>query len=205
MLVALAVSVSAQGVNMGVSISDGQLKSFYLAVGDYFNMPQRAVTVIREKHIPDQELPVVLFICRRAGVRPAAVIELRQAGKSWMDITLHFGLSPEIYYVPVKVDPGPPYGHAYGYFKKHPRQEWKTIRLDDDDIVNMVNLRFISDHYRLAPEEVVKLRSGQPNFVVVNDQAYKMKKQYAGDDDNKAQGQQSQQSKGHKGKGHGKK
>jgi hypothetical protein len=199
---ACTISVAAQNVNLGVSISDGQLKSFYVAVGDYFKMPQRAVTVIREKHVPDDELPVVLFICRRSGVRPAQVIELRQTGKSWLDISLHFGLTPEVYYVPLTVDPGPPYGHAYGYYRKHPRSEWKDIRLEDDDIVNLVNLRFISDHYRMAPEEVVRLRSGQRNFVLVNDQAYKAKHQYAGDDEDKPKGDHG---KGHKGKGHGKK
>jgi len=62
---------------------------------------------------------VVFFIADRAGLKPAPVIELRDLKKSWLDITIHFGLSPEIYYVPVTVDPGPPYGKAYGYFKKH--------------------------------------------------------------------------------------
>jgi hypothetical protein len=49
--------------------------------------------LIKEKHIPDEELPVVLFIAGRAHVAPATVIDLRLSGKTWMDISPYFGLS----------------------------------------------------------------------------------------------------------------
>ncbi len=200
-LVAMAASAHGQDVNAGVSISDGQVKGFYVAIGKYFNMPQRAITVVREKRIPDEELPVVFFIARRANVRPAAVIELRNAGQSWMDITLHFGLSPEIYYVEYQGEPAPPYGHAYGYFRKHPRAEWRDIRFDDDDIVNLVNLRFMCDQYKLPPEEIMRWRGDHRSFVLVNDDAIKAKKQYSQNE--QGQDKDNQGKHGHgKGKGH---
>jgi hypothetical protein len=195
---ASAISAAAQNVNVGVSVSDGQVRSFYLAIGNYFNMPERAVTVISKKDIPDDELPVVLFIAHRSGVRPAQVIELRRAGKSWFEISLHFGVGPEAYYVPLSVQPGPPYGRAYGYYKRRPRSEWKAIRLDDDDIVNLVNLRFISDHYHMPPEKVVTMRAGQRNFVLINDQAYKEK--HHNDKAKKANAHKATSGKSNKGK-----
>jgi len=53
----------------------------------------------------------------------------------WLDITFYFGLDPEIYYVPVKIGQvGPPYGNAYGYYKKYrPGKEWKKIFLTDHE------------------------------------------------------------------------
>jgi hypothetical protein len=165
-------------VDVGISIGDEGVRGFYLAVGDYYRVPEREVIIVRERHIPDEEIPVVFFIARMARVKPATIIDLRLGGKTWMNIVLHFGLSPEIFYVPVRegVAVGPPYGKAYGYYKKKPRKQWKTIVLGNDDVVNLVNLRFISEYYRYEPERVMKLREGGKNFIVINHEFEKEKK-----------------------------
>jgi hypothetical protein len=172
------ISNSEAAVDLGVSIGDEGLRGFYLAVGDYYRVPEREVIIVKERHIPDEEIPVVFFIAQRANVRPANIIDLRLRGKTWMDITLHFGLSPEIFYVPVRevVVTGSPYGKAYGHYKKKPRKEWRKIALDDDDVINLVNLRFISKHYSYEPEKVIKLREGGKNFIVINEEVAKEKK-----------------------------
>jgi hypothetical protein len=152
------------------------LRGFYLAVGDYFRVPEREVTIIRERRIPDEEIPVVLFLAARARVAPSVVIDLRLGGRSWMDITLHLKLSPEIYYVPVKGEvKGPPYGKAYGYYKNKNRKDWGKIVLSNPEIINLVNLRFISEYHHFAPEEVIRLRADGNNFVVINDEVKKGK------------------------------
>lgn len=163
-------------VDLGLSVGDEGLNSFYLAVGDYYRVPTAEVAFVRERHIPYYETPVVFFLAQRAHVAPSAIVDLRLRGMSWMDITLNFGLSPEIYYVPVSYVPGPPYGRAYGYYKKYPRKRWKEIVLVDDDVVNLVNLGFISRHYHYKPEEVIKMRSKNKEFVVVHDEVRKAKK-----------------------------
>ena len=134
------------GVEFGLSISDGA-KSFYLAVGERYEVPQEKVIVIREKNIPDEELPVLFFVARRAGVAPEVVVKMRLGGKSWMDISLHYGVTAETFYVPLEHKAGPPYGKAYGHFKNKKKTEWRTIRFTDVEIINFVNLRFISEHY----------------------------------------------------------
>jgi hypothetical protein len=72
-----------------------------------------------------------------------------------------------VYYVPVAVRSGPPYGRAYGHYKK-PRKEWNTIVLTDADVVNLVELRFISEHYHVAPERVIDLRERDVDFVTIH-------------------------------------
>ena len=169
------ISNSEAAVDLGVSIGEEGVRGFYLAVSDYYRVPEREVIVVRERHIPDEELPVVFFIAQRAHVRPATIIDLRMRGRTWMDVTLHFGLGPEIFYVPVKEGfvTGPPYGKAYGYYKKKPRKEWRKIVLDDNDVINLVNLRFISYHYGYEPERVMKMREGGRNFIMINDEVAK--------------------------------
>ncbi len=85
-----------------------------------------------------------------------------------MDITLHFGLAPDIYYIPVKSVSGPPYGRAYGHYKNKHRKDWHKIRLVDSEVVDLVNLRFMSEHYGRPPEEVMRMRSGGKSFVMIN-------------------------------------
>ena len=64
--------------------------------------------------------------------------------------------------------PGPPYGRALGHYKKKHRKEWKTIVLTDADVVNLVELRFLSEHYRVAPEHVIAMRADQRDFVAIH-------------------------------------
>jgi hypothetical protein len=146
-----AVPTSAQHVSTGISISDGELRSFYLAIGDYYRVPEpRAVHVKKHYRVRDEELPVVFYLASCARVEPDVIIDLRLRQRmSWLNITFRFGLTPEIYYVPVQ-RVGPPYGKAYGHYKKH-EHDYKRVVLADEDVVNLVNLRFISDYHRVAP------------------------------------------------------
>lgn len=206
-LASAAGSARAQ-VDVGISLGEEGLRGFYLGVGEYYRVPQREVIVIRERHIPPEEIPVVFLIAQRARVAPASVVDLRLRGSSWLDITIHYGLSPEIYYVhiPPTVRVGPPYGKAYGHYKKKPKKEWKTIVLDDHDVINLVNLKFVSEHYKRPAAEVIQLRSKGKDFVVINDEVRKAKGRKGGEltkvkgDDQRGKGQQK--GKGHeKGKG----
>jgi hypothetical protein len=151
-------------VSVGVSITDGSLSGFHLAIGEFYEAPHKEVVVLQEKNVSDDELPVVYFLARRAQVSPLAILKLRLGGSSWMEISLHLGLSADMYYVPVEGSPGPPYGKALGHFKKHKKSKWNTIRLSDVDIVNLVNLQFVSQHYGYSPTEVIKQRGAGKSF-----------------------------------------
>lgn len=157
-------------MDIGATIVNGDMRGFYFALGDYYRVPEREVMLIRERRIPDYDIPVVLFISQRARVAPSVIMDLRLSGRSWMDITLHFGLGPEIYYVPVKEVYGPPYGHAYGHYKNKHRKDWRKIRLVDSEVVDLVNLRFMSEHYGRPPEEVMRMHSSGKSFTMINDE-----------------------------------
>jgi hypothetical protein len=162
-------------VDVGLSIGDEGLKSFYLAIGDHYKAPEKEIIIVRRSKIPEEEMPVVFFLARKADVSPGVIIKMRLEGKSWWSITAHFGLNAGIYYVPVKGNPVPPYGKAYGHFKNKKKSQWGKIVLSDADIINFVNLRFISDHWGYAPEEVIKMRANGQNFVSINANVKKKK------------------------------
>lgn len=164
-------------VDIGLSIGDGGIKGFYLAIGEHYKVPEKQIVVVRDKKIPDEELAVVFFLAQRARVAPDVVIKLHLGGKSWMEISAHFGLTAEIFYVPVKRAPGPPYGKAYGHFKNKKKNQWGTIKLTDTEVVNFVNLKFISEHYGYSPDDVIKMREKGNSFVAINAEVKKNKGQ----------------------------
>ena len=175
-----------------------QVGNFHVAVANYYQVPQREVIVLRERRIRDDELPVVLFIAQRARVRPATIVDMRLRGMSWWDISVRYGIRPEVYYVPVVVTPGPPYGKAWGHYKKKPRKQWDTIVLADDEVVNLVHVRFLSDYYDVPPERVIEVRGHHPDYVAVNYQVARGRSGHHDDDDD--QGEDRGNGKG-KGKG----
>lgn len=198
LILGLAAGSKAVDFGFGLQVDDEGRKSFYLAVSNHYNVPEKEIVVVRERRVPDEEMPVVFFLARKAGVAPKVIIDLRLSGKSWMDITIHYGLNAKVYYVEFEGDPGPPYGHAYGHFKKRPKDKWGEIRLSDGDIVNFVNLRFISDHYGWSANDVIKMRQNGKDFVYINQD---VKNQKAGK--NKQAGADNKSGKDN-GKGNGK-
>ncbi len=197
--------------NLGVSIGNEGVNGFHLSVGEYYRVPEREVLVVRKRGIPDEELPVVFLLASRTHMAPGTIIDLRLRGMSWMDITLRYGLTSEIYYVPVNGGRiGPPYGKAYGYYKKHPRHEWNKIRLHDSDVVNLVNLKFMSEHYGYSPEKVMQMRSQGRHFAAINDDIRKEKHgkngrykefDFGHDDDDRGKGKDREDKHAGKGKG----
>jgi hypothetical protein len=164
-LVVLASIIPARMASAQTAVNvSAQIGNFHVAVANYYHVPEREVVVVHEHHIPDDDLPVVFFIAREAHVPTARIIDMREHGRSWWDISVHFGLRPDVYYVPVAYAPGPPYGHAYGHYKK-PHDQWRTIVLSDDDVVNLVQLRFLSEHYKVPVERVMDARNRSPHVV----------------------------------------
>lgn len=176
-------AVLAAQVDLGISVADGRLRSFYLAVGDHYRVAPRAVLDLRSRYrLLDEELPVVYFLAGRAHVGPQAVINLRLGKRSWFDIAVHLGLSPEIFFVPVHMERiGPPYGNAYGFYRKRgPAGDWRGMVLADREVVDLVNLRFMSEYHGLAPDEIIVLRGRHRSFIGIHDEIGKAKGQGKG-------------------------
>jgi len=169
---AFLIAPQAQaGVEVGLSIDEDGIKSFHLAIGEHYGVKEKEVVVVREKRIPDEDLPVVFFLAKHANVTPSVIVKLRLSGNSWMQIATQFGLTAELFYVKFDRDPGPPYGKAWGHFKKHKRADWHKVKLVDADIINLVNLKFAVARHGCTPAEVVKMRAKGGGFVNIHKKA----------------------------------
>jgi hypothetical protein len=153
---------------------DGTIHSFYAALRAYYRVPETEIAGMRNSGISYEELPVVFFIAERARAEMQRVIELRLTNRTWTEIAFRFGLTPDIFYVPLAAIPtSSPYSRPYGRYNSRPKREWKTVRLTDGDVVNLVNLKFISQSSGIPPEQVIRMRSEGKTFPEINEEIEK--------------------------------
>ena len=152
-------------VHAAVAIDDGGVREFHVAVCEHYHVKQDAIVVVRKQNIPDDHIPVVFFLAHHAKVSHDEIVALRLRGMSWMAISLHFGLPVDIFHVEVTRVHGPPYGNAFGHFKNRKRAEWASIRLQDDEVVTLVNVKFLSARYHMSPDDVIGMRQKAKGFI----------------------------------------
>ncbi len=113
---------------------------------------------------------------------------------------MQYGIPVDAYFVTVKRDPGPPYGKAYGYWKKHKHDRGTKMVLADVDVRNLVAVRMAHEYYGVPVEVAMEWRSGGRNLADVMSDEYQKRhgKGHSG-----SKGKTS--AKSHPGKGHGKK
>lgn len=156
--------LNATQYDVGISGSDRGISGFSLSIGDYYRVPAREIIAI-ERTIPSNETSVVYFLSQRSHRHPHYITDMRLRGMSWWDITIRLGLDPHtLYVVNTHRHSGPPYGRAYGYHDGR-----KSYRLQDRDIVELVNVRFLSSYYHVSPDEIIDRRNKGQRYIHIDD------------------------------------
>src|SRR5580693_5213065 len=126
--------------------------NFHLAVMDYFKVSGQQVADAQQSGVSDEELPVVFFMAQRTNLGPEAVTTVHSSGLNWMQVAFHFRMNPWAFYTFL---PGDTVAHtafekACGEYKNTNN----TINLTDKDMVNFVDLKFLSEYYGRDPREI---------------------------------------------------
>jgi hypothetical protein len=144
--------------------TDPALTDYCNGVADYYQVPVWQVVSVQQR-LPIEEVPVVFHLAAAAHVSPNLVLSLHLGGLSWGQVGLRFGLGNDLFYVeggPGLV--GTHYGRLYHEFWSLPRARWVGLRLSDADIVDCVNLRFVTRYYHRPVVEVAKIRVQEPFY-----------------------------------------
>ena len=107
--------------------------------------------------LSEPDILVALHLARVSGTDIDVIVDLRRSGLSWYDVTRRCERTVRVYYVDLPADPGPPYGRAWGYWRKNQRGDFV---MSDDEIRAYVQLGALSQHAGKSPSEVLKLRKG---------------------------------------------
>lgn len=161
-VVAMTVPFAEAGVDVsfGASVPLGDDGNLFFSISSrYFERDVRVVEDYGRRYFPDpDDLAVALHLSRhcRRGVEFFA--GLRREGLGWFEISRRCDVPVDVWFVPVARDPGPPYGRAYGHWKKHRRDPSSRVVLTDADIRHLVAVRMASEYYGVPVETAMQWR-----------------------------------------------
>ena len=173
-----------------------------LAVGRYgYERPDLEPVLPRVRSL-DNDLPVAMFLAHETDRPLNFIVDLRSKGLSWSVVMTRLSVSPAVLFVGIDRDPGPPYGHAWGYWRQHP----KGYAYSDEDVAGLVKVQVGARYARMSTYEMAQARGKGhrvPTLVAEHKgrpyQGKGAKSQGHGDDD---QGEDEGHGHGH-GRGHG--
>lgn len=149
LLLALASGVSAQ-------VSGGALDGYFRAAGEHFGVAAAEVQILAEWDLLPEEVPVVLFMAQRGGISADAVAALRGSGRPWADLGSRYGVHAGLLHVDLPDDAElGPLARAYGEYRSRPSSGWSGIRLEDREVVILVNVRFLAAAVNRPAAEVL--------------------------------------------------
>lgn len=136
-------------------------EAYFGAVAEFFQLPRSEVGILGDWRLGGDEIPVVLFVARRAGVSPEAVVALRRSGRGWAELAARYHLDAAQFHVPLpdRAAAGV-LASAFERYRALPANRWSEIALSDVDIVGLVNLRVLAQTLRMSPEAVLQEAGG---------------------------------------------
>lgn len=148
-------------VDFGAAVRVGDHSDLFLHISSrYFERDRRSLEAWGHRFTSPDDLAVFLFLVSRSGQSPDRIYSLRRDGNSWFDVGATIGLPTEIWFLPVAQEPAPPFGKAYGHWKKaKKRSRNPAFTLSDVDTRNLVAVRMIHEYYGIPVERAMELRS----------------------------------------------
>jgi hypothetical protein len=160
-------------IDLGATVRIGDNTDLYVAISSrYFDEDRRAVERLGVNFDNPDDLAVCLFIARHSGRSGEQIYFLRRGGLSWWEISVRLDLRPDIWFVAVDHDPGPPYGKAYGYRNKHKKNRSPAWRLTDGEIRDLLAVRMIHEYYGMPVESAMEIRSSGRNLSLLMTEEY---------------------------------
>ena len=163
--VMLAVVVSAMAAPEAKAQTSAE-RAYFRAVAKFFQMPEGEIAILGDWDLPPDEIPVVLFMARRAVVSPEALVALRQSGHSWTDLARRYDIGASALHVPLRDQSSAgALAAVYKQFSDTPVDQWGGITLSSSDIVTLVNVRVLSQALGVPPDDIMRRTGTAPTFV----------------------------------------
>lgn len=145
------------------------VEAYLMAASDYFRVSPQEVMVLSEWRLPAEEIPVVLFVARTAGVSPDVVVSFRMDGTPWRRLASRYSVGPGQLLLDLGgVASGTELAGAYQRFEGVPRNRWGGVELTDAEIIALVNIRFLAEHLRVSQARVLEARARGTSFVRIH-------------------------------------
>lgn len=173
---ALALLLTAMPAHAGVELQ-GSLSwrsddFFVTAAARHYDRDPGQVVDYGRRFGSADDLSVALHLSKVSGDSLAELALLRDRGMGWWDISMRIGADPSVWFVPVTRDPGPPYGKAWGHYKKHGKSSagWK---MSDDECRDWAAVRFLHDTVGMSVDAAFEARRSRSSVDVLADRGSK--------------------------------
>jgi len=171
LLFSVGVARAGVGFDVAVGMNLNEDTRIFLNVTNQTWRPAVATTLIQGCADPEDDFPVIAFLSYHSHRSPSFILNLRREGYVWSDIFFQLNVQPSVLFVGIDRDPGPPYGKAWGYWKKHYRAGARQrYRISDRDIVGLVKVQTASRHFGASPFAVIDAQRGgrRPEIYTAN-------------------------------------
>jgi hypothetical protein len=145
----------------GLRLSDGDRTVLSLSAVHFGSDQAESNHLARQLVDPREDLPVLLFLAAESGRTTSFILDLRMGGLSWWEIRARLGIAPKRVVVALPRDPGPPYGKAWGHYRKHPghKNAPRSVALTDTEFSDWIGARVVSRAYGIDVVAVLESRS----------------------------------------------
>jgi hypothetical protein len=158
-----SASLAATSFDVAVGVRVNEDTRIFLNVANETWRPTAPTTILRRCANPEDDFPVIAFLAYQSHRSPDYILSLRQAGYDWSDIFFRLNVSPGVLFAGMDRDPGPPYGKAWGHWKReHVSYEGgrSRYRLSDRDVIALVKIQTAARHFGTSAYAVVHDRDG---------------------------------------------
>lgn len=137
--------------------------SLTYAMCHYYKAEQDVVTTLGKLLDNDDDVSVCLYLSQKSGIHPQDIMGMKRQGLPWKQIIKSLNVSPEeiftesgmyeIFGVPAK------FKHSYGELKKWQKDPNHSMDLTDDDVRDLVQLRFVVVNFGAPCINVMRSRN----------------------------------------------
>ncbi|HJQ98518.1 MAG TPA: hypothetical protein VJ826_09395 [Candidatus Polarisedimenticolaceae bacterium] len=204
---ALALITEAKAgmdVAFGARVPIGDDGSLFVNISSrYFERDPSVIQSWGRRFESPDDLAVFFWITETSRKNADFVFALRRQGLPWFEVATRCGVPVDAWYVKVPVDPGPPYGKAYGHWRKHQRDPEYRVKLTDRQTRDLVAVRFCHEYYRVPVETAMDWRRNGEDVRMITTRQYKERHgKHGRDRDDDDQGHHGGNAQG-RGNGHG--
>ncbi len=153
------------------SMADQMEDKYYQDVADYYNVSYEALVNLIDLGITDEDMPVVLFVADRMNSDFEEVAQMRAEGESWSNVLSFVGLKNDAFYIIIssRIE-SKTFAPIFEKFSTNPKSKWNNIDFTDNEIVNLVNLKFVSSHNDYSIFDIMAMRDYGKSFARINQQ-----------------------------------
>ncbi|MBU2503214.1 hypothetical protein KJ682_17940 [bacterium] len=167
----------------GAQVVGSDLGVYKDAVCNHFGTQMQTVDEVMGQLGRIDELPLAFTIAAGAGADPAAVAAKRAEGLDWRTVLADFGLGCDLFHLEIRgFLPSPIFQPIFDKFDADNPAQWASAPLTDMDLLNLANLKFITESQDYSLYRVVAMRDKGRGFTQIHQEVCNLQRNRAARD-----------------------